>query len=733
MKRKIMRLLGLLMVLVLIFVLEACGGNNSTDIGTVTGGNSNIEGNAETTSDDIQGNGNAEAAFTVYDNDEDIYMAALGEFYDLYEQALSANSDSERYALMAAAEGKLLESGAAFPLYTSGSSYLMTRLVYRTGSYALWCGEQTDYGYYLITNEIIKADDYAYLQDLWNELSGTGTYRDEAKTYLTEKGYTFCDTFYGTFDDSPTTWDILSDTTSVDDKLTSPTIDYLYAYDSEGLLQPHLAVSYEVSDDEMTYTFHIREGLYWTDSQGREIAELTADDWVAAAQHMCDTDSGDMDDVSELIEGLSAYLNGETTDFSTVGIKAADDYTLVYTLTEPCSYFMSMMETNAFYPMNRNYFISQGGAFGQDYEEAVASSSYLYGTDQDHIAYIGAFLCTNMTDKNSVTHVANPNYWDAENVTVTNLYWKYDDGTDVTEKYNNFINGGLSTLPLNDTTIAISQQDGYFDEYAVISDAGLNTFMLYFNMNREAFENTVDGGGASIKTDEEKEIFRAASQNQHFRLAVAMSVDRATYVSVTQGENLKYACVRNTLTPGTFAMLDEEVTISVNGTELSFPEGTYYGAIVQAVIDLDGFEMTVWDESTLSSDGFDGWYNPENAMAELEIAIEELATLGYDVTTDNPITIDYPYTSYSENGNNQGHILKESIESALGGLVIVNLVETTDGSDFNNHWYYVNYGYEVNQDLGALGGIGADYGDPSSYLSYFLPYGDGLTYKMGLW
>lgn len=55
----------------------------------------------------------------------------------------------------------------------------------------------------------------------------------------------------------------------------------LREYDGEGTLQPALAESYEVSDDGLTYTFHLRKGATWVDSQGRKVADVTADVFVA--------------------------------------------------------------------------------------------------------------------------------------------------------------------------------------------------------------------------------------------------------------------------------------------------------------------------------------------------------------------------------------------------------------------------------------------------------------------
>ena len=72
---------------------------------------------------------------------------------------------------------------------------------------------------------------------------------------------------------------------------------------------------------------------------------------------------------------------------------------------------MAMLGDTAFLPMSRTYYESQGGVFGlAAYDGASVSSSYVYGIDQDHIAYCGPYLCTNVTDNNSISYVANPDY-----------------------------------------------------------------------------------------------------------------------------------------------------------------------------------------------------------------------------------------------------------------------------------------------------------------------------------
>ncbi|MCD7750216.1 MAG: ABC transporter substrate-binding protein [Lachnospiraceae bacterium] len=669
------------------------------------------------------------------DNDEGIYMQALGEFYDAYQASLDSSlSVSERYAMMAIAEAKLTESGIASCYNTNGGGYYLRKGAYRTVPYALWGSDGDRLWSYIVTNETIKAEDYDYLRTtLWPELRGTGTYLDEVKSYLTGQGYTLGDTYSTTFSAVPTTWDVLSSSKSSVNSYTCHTMEGLLQYDSEGYQQPALATGYEISDDGLTYTFTIREGLQWVDSQGRAVADLKADDWVAGFQHMIDT-MGGLQSMGLYIEGAEAYINGETTDFTTVGVKAIDDYTLQYTLAEPCSYFLTMLGYSSFMPMSRDYYQSQGGVFGMDnYQTAIASSSYTYGSDQDHIAYIGAFLCTNCTDKNSVTYEANPSYWNAENQNIKTINYLYNDGTDATKLYTDYQNGLLTACSLNTARKELAIADGIFDDYATISYAGSTSYMGFFNINRQAYANE-DGAMASPKTEEQEALTHAAMQSQNFRLAMAFAYDRATYNSVSVGDELKYITIRNTYTPADFVITTEDVTVDINGTATSFPAGTYYGEIVQAQIDADGYPIQVWDAANYTGDGFDGFYNPDNAVEYLDKAIEELASIGYEVSVDNPIYVDVPRATYSETSRQSAEVYKETVEEIFGGLVIVNTIESDSYDMYTAAGYGNDYGYEMNYDIQFNSGWGPDYGDPSTYLDTMLPYGDGyMTINLGLW
>ena len=154
---------------------------------------------------------------------------------------------------------------------------------------------------------------------------------------------------------------------------------------------------------------------------------------------------------------------------------------------------------------------------------------------------------------------------------------------------------------------------------------------------------------------------------------------------------------------------------------------------MQAQMTADGFPMKVYDpaadDGAGSSDTFDGWYNPEAAKKFLDAAVAELADLGYEVTAEDPIVIDYPYPSNNEPFANSAMAMKKSVEESLGGLVVINLVSCVSNDEWYYAGYYTDFGYEANYDVYDLSGWGPDYGDPTTYLDTFLPDYAGYMIK----
>ena len=621
-----------------------------------------------------------------------------------------------------------MESAMMYPLTSKGGMYAMYRMAPHTKDYTLWGSDTDRYHQYVVTTDFIKAEDYNEMRAKWDELKGTGTYESWVKEYLAGKGYTLKDSFSMPYSSDPVTWDGLATSRAADNDAIINTYDGLMEYDVEGTLQPALAESYEVSDDGLTYTFHLRKDVKWTDSQGREVDTVKADDFVAGMQHMCDAQGGLEYLVQGVIKNVSQYISGEITDFDEVGVKAVDDYTVEYTLEEPCSYFETMLGYTIFMPMSRSYYQSQGGKFGAEYDSSAAD--YQYGKDSNSIAYCGPYLVTNATAKNTIVFKLSDSYWNKDNVNIKTLTWLFNDQSDVTKMYTDAKAGTVDYVNLNTSTMETAKSEGLYDQYAVVSDTDATSFMAFYNINRTATANANDGTTAkSTKSDEEIQRTNKALQNVHFRRAISFAADRGAYNAQQVGEDLKYTPLRNTFTPGYFVSLSKDTTIQINGTDTTFPAGTYYGEIVQKQIDADGVKIKVWDAENKTSDGFDGWYNPENAVEELNTAIEELAEEGITIDESNPIQIEYPYPSAVEVYTNKANSYKKSVEAALGGKVVINLVDAVDMDGWYYAGYYVNYGYEQNYDVYDVSGWSPDFGDPCSYLDTMLPDYEGYMTK----
>ena len=715
------KLLCLLLSAVMVaFSLSACnteGGNNNPDNSgdSSNSGNEDPGNNDDNSGDDNTGDDGSDVEPLVISTDDDeVYQLIFGEFNDAYAASLGASSVSERFALMAIAEAKLMETGAMLPTTAQGGNYAISKVVpYTSAGVITWGTDSDRYHNVLVATTPIANEDWDALKALYKNLKGTGTYESEAKAYMEEHGYEFQRTYTFMYSGDNTTYDVLTAYRSVDAEVMVNTYDNLVEYNGEGDLMPALAESWETSADGKTWTFHIRQGVKWVDSTGAEVGEVTADDFVAGFQHMLDDPTTGLSDlVWNVIVGVDEYY--DTEDFSVVGVEATDDYTLVYTLQQAVSYFDTMLTYNPFAPMNRAYYESQGGQFG------IAADAGNYGIDKDHVAYCGPYIISSHIDLNTYVFDKNEAYWNKDNINIDKITWLYNDGSDATRAYNEFVDGNIDGVGLNSAATTLARDDGNFDLYAHTTSPNATSFPGFFNMNRKSWVNFNDEVMVSGQTDEQKELAHAAMQSQNFRLALCFAVDRASYNEASVGSELKLVSLINSYTPGTFVSLPEDVTVSINGEDKTYAAGTYYGQIMQDQITADGYPIQVFDPNgdggVGSGTGFDGWYNPANAKKYLDLAIEELAASGYEVSAENPVHLDLACLSDGDVYTAMNNVIKQSVEEASEGRIIIDLVTSSDVYE----WYYATYfnetGAEANYDLQFNSGWGPDYGDPSTFL-----------------
>lgn len=168
----------------------------------------------------------------------------------------------------------------------------------------------------------------------------------------------------------------------------------LIRIDDEGNIHPGCATDWTVSNDGLTYTFHLQKGLKWhifnsvKKRMGEEYnPEITADDFVFALQRTVipDTESPLYSTVS-CIQNASAVNSGSAAPDS-LGVHAVDDYTLEIVLEYADSGFMQALSTAAAMPCNREFFEKTNGR---------------YGLDLMYTMFNGQFIVTNELDKSYI-------------------------------------------------------------------------------------------------------------------------------------------------------------------------------------------------------------------------------------------------------------------------------------------------------------------------------------------
>ncbi|AHY46050.1 ABC-type oligopeptide transport system periplasmic component [Rubrobacter radiotolerans] len=175
--------------------------------------------------------------------------------------------------------------------------------------------------------------------------------------------------------------------------------DTLYALDEELVPQPSLAESYEESDDGLTYTFTLRDGIVW--SNGDPVtAENFRYSWLRAMNP--DTASQYSFIIADYVEGGQEFSAGEGSE-EDVGIEAPDERTLVVNLSRPTPYFLSLTAFKTYLPLNQAFVEEQGDNFAQG---------------PDSMIYCGPYVLTEFNPTNGARLEKNPDYWDADNVTI---------------------------------------------------------------------------------------------------------------------------------------------------------------------------------------------------------------------------------------------------------------------------------------------------------------------------
>ena len=481
-------------------------------------------------------------------------------------------------------------------------------------------------------------------------------------------------TYSSTFSANPTTFNYLLDYYADNTAVITNLVDGLLENDSYGNLVPAVAEDWSVSSDGLTYTYKLRKDAKWYTADGEEYASVKAQDFVTGIKYAADNKGQAMDLIQNSIKGLNDYVTGVTNDFSTVGVKALDDYTVEYTLTRPEPYWNSKTTNSILFPVNEEFLKSKDKDFGT--------------LTPDSILYNGPYLLKDFTSKSSIEYVKNPHYYDHDKVTIEKVKLAYFDGSDQEMTIRNFESGAYSIAGVYPNSSNYAKTKEKYQDNIVYSLQDKTSWYFNFNVNRKTYNHTAK------TTDEQKKSAQTAILNKNFRQAINFGIDRTAYSAQSNGEEAASKTLRNTLVPPTFVQVGDKTFGEVTASKL-----VNYG--------------TEWSGINLA-DAQDAYFNKEKAQAKYAEAKKELEAQGVTF----PIHLDVPVDQTNKNAVSGMNSVKQTLETVLGSDNIVIDVQQLSTDDFGNVAFLAPNPAARDYDLNFDGWVG-DYQDPSTYLDPF--------------
>ncbi len=163
----------------------------------------------------------------------------------------------------------------------------------------------------------------------------------------------------------------------------------------DGTMVPDMA-EWEVSEDGLTYTFHIFEDAKWSNGD-----PVTAHDFVYSWRRLADpamaADYQTLPDTLHIVNAAEVISGEKPTE--ELGVRAVDDKTFEVSLSLPCDFLLSLVSFPPFYPINQAFVEAEGDAYAQGI---------------DHLLYNGEYTMTGWEEGASYTFTKNPDYVHAD-------------------------------------------------------------------------------------------------------------------------------------------------------------------------------------------------------------------------------------------------------------------------------------------------------------------------------
>ena len=240
-------------------------------------------------------------------------------------------------------------------------------------------------------------------------------------------------------------------------------IEGLYRLDENARPVPGQAESVDISEDGLTYTFTLRDGINWSNGD-----PVTSQDYRYAWLKVLNPDTASQYAyiISTFVESAADYNegNGSAED---VAIAAPDDKTLEVTLVSPAPFWLGLTAFPTYLPQNQAFVEEQG----EDYAQSA-----------DALLYNGPYTLTNLNPTEGVTFVKNGDYWDADNVDIERAEGKIVKEVDTAVNLH-------ESGELDITEITAEYVDEYRDSPDFQQATEFASFYLSFNEDLEIFQN----------------------------------------------------------------------------------------------------------------------------------------------------------------------------------------------------------------------------------------------------
>ena len=371
----------------------------------------------------------------------------------------------------------------------------------------------------------------------------------------------------------------------------------LYTYNAAGELTPNVAEGVEVSEDGLTYTFTLKDGLKWSDG-----SDMTAADFEYSWKRAAATETAA--DYSYMFNGIKGYPDD-------LAVAASEDgKTFTVELTAPCAYFLDLAAFPTFFPVKQS---EVEGAEGYLDADGNVLNPGAWATEAGFVSN-GAYVLTEWVHNESMTYTKNPYYWDAENVKIETLEFMLS--ADDTAIYAAYQAGDLDfadTVPTDEIATLLAEEN---PEFHIVDELG--TYYVCFNVKSDLFAG--------------KTVEQAAAMRE----AICKLIDRQ-YIIDTVGQTGQK--IATSFIPT--GMMDGNGGIfKTNDDAYTYPvEDGYYGTDIDidGAIELlksAGFEFD--DNGMLSADtplSFEYLTNETSGhVAIAECIQQDLSFIGIDMT-----------------------------------------------------------------------------------------------------